>query len=103
MKVLPNAFALFKVRLCMTLAPKKDQLSRNAEALFLNDRPFCLLGYKRKQTFFFFYKIQTKFIVKLYCKKYFIYIWAFGYYYKIQVFFLYRLDNVDIEYLYLWN
>lgn len=48
-KVLPNAFALFKVRLCMTLAPKKDQLSRNAEALFLNDRPFCLLGYKRKQ------------------------------------------------------
>lgn len=102
MKVLPNAFALFKVRLCMTLAPKKDQLSRNAEALFLNDRPFCLLGYKRKQTFFF-YKIQTKFIVKLYGRKYFIYIWSFGYNYKIQVFFLYRLDNFDTEYLYLWN
>lgn len=49
MKVLPNAFALFKVRLCMTLAPKKDQLRRNAEARFLNDRPFCLLGYKPKQ------------------------------------------------------
>lgn len=41
---LPNALALFKVRLCITLAPKNDQFSRKAEALFLKDRPFCLLG-----------------------------------------------------------
>ena len=43
---LPKLGALFKVRLCITLAPKKDHFRRKSWALFLNVLPFCLLGCK---------------------------------------------------------
>lgn len=45
MNGLPKHWALFSVRLCINLAPKKDHFNKNADALFLKDRPFCLLGW----------------------------------------------------------
>lgn len=41
---IPKLAALFKVRLCMTRAPKKLHLRRKSCALFFSDRPFCLLA-----------------------------------------------------------
>lgn len=47
----PKLCALLRVKLCMTLAPKKDHFRRNSCARFLKDRPFCLLGYNKKNSF----------------------------------------------------
>jgi CDP-diglyceride synthetase len=41
---LPKHWALFSVKLCITRAPKKDHFNKKSCALFLNVRPFCLLG-----------------------------------------------------------
>jgi hypothetical protein len=58
---LPKHCALLRVKLCITRAPKKDHFNRNAEARFLKDLPFCLLGWKQSiEKYDFFNKNEDK-------------------------------------------